>query len=88
MGGFGKWEEAREWEGEGNVMYVFQSYSIFDYKEEGDSTEGVERKCVYRVRATLWVDLRDWEGGRVQHIDTILLLGRYSVLEMANGSKR
>ena len=40
-----------------------------------------------RVRATLWVDLRDWEGGRVQSIDTILLLGRYSVLEMANGSK-
>ena len=27
-----------------------------------------------------------WEGGRVQHIETILLLGRYSVLEMANGS--
>ena len=28
--------------------------------------------------------MRDWEvGGRVQHIDTILLLGRYSVLEMA-----
>ena len=37
---------------------------------------------LFGVRATLWVDLRDWEGGRVQKIDTILLLGRYSVLEM------
>ena len=37
------------------------------------------------MRAALWVELRDWEGGRVQHIDTHLLLGSYSVLEMANG---
>ena len=32
--------------------------------------------CVYRVRATLWVDLRDWEGGRVQHIDFNFVIGK------------
>jgi hypothetical protein len=26
---------------------LFQSYSIISYREEGDSTEGVERKSVY-----------------------------------------
>jgi hypothetical protein len=34
LGGLG-WKEAREWEGEGNVMNVFSKF------------EGVERKAVY-----------------------------------------
>jgi hypothetical protein len=41
-------KEAREWEGGGNVMnVVFQSYSIFEYTEEGDNTkdEWMLRTC-------------------------------------------
>jgi hypothetical protein len=44
---------------------------VFFNREEGDSTEGVERKSVYIGSVSLRVDLRDSEGGRVQHIDTI-----------------
>ena len=49
--------------GGGNVIYVFQIYSIFEYREEGDSTKGEWMLRIYWLVMVV-VRGKDWKGLR------------------------